>query len=451
MAAEFNDTETNTNLLTTNFDTYTLILQLGCILHTVPSWKDSYTIRVCVFVEYESDVEEEQARVKKLLENLRIKAKVLVMWLSKGNLESYEIIVNGRDMKSPAVDKVLGKEEWWRHLKRSRAKASSSRDIRNMVGRWPNSSFHQGVDPDDKEIKGFGKFFGKSQRHSLKGFSKIASALTMNMRTHKLHPDAINSSGSSDLESDSSPDYSDDEEGSHSPKSDGDPEFNFATRPPVRDHSRRASTGSALADFYGKAPQSDMRRRLVPSSSGPADSTAPSESSAGVFKRPKLEHRSSSPMFSSSAIPDTQISNEEGAGPTISFVSDGGNSSRASSKRPSLANLGHFGRTISFNDLPSKAQHLILNELIRQNSKETAVVFTTLPSPPSGTYKSEQDSLDYLHGLEVSIRRNRMHRQGANLVLGLYRRLTARPLDSLQFFDCYNGAMRSFLKKFSAL
>ena len=38
------------NVLTTNFDTYTLILQLGCILNTVPEWKKSYTLRVAVFV-----------------------------------------------------------------------------------------------------------------------------------------------------------------------------------------------------------------------------------------------------------------------------------------------------------------------------------------------------------------------------------------------------------------
>jgi potassium/chloride transporter 9 len=60
------------NVLTTNFDTYTLILQLGCILHTVPSWKRMYKLRVCVFVEYETDVEEERDRVTTLLRNLRI-------------------------------------------------------------------------------------------------------------------------------------------------------------------------------------------------------------------------------------------------------------------------------------------------------------------------------------------------------------------------------------------
>lgn len=63
IAAEGDDKK---SVLTTNFDTYTLILQLGVILDTVPSWKRAFNVRVCVFVEYESDVEEERARVSSL-------------------------------------------------------------------------------------------------------------------------------------------------------------------------------------------------------------------------------------------------------------------------------------------------------------------------------------------------------------------------------------------------
>jgi solute carrier family 12 (potassium/chloride transporters), member 9 len=56
---------------------------------------------------------------------------------------------------------------------------------------------------------------------------------------------------------------------------------------------------------------------------------------------------------------------------------------------------------LSFNDLPSRAQHLILNELIRQNSEDTAVVFTTLPSPPKGAGDGLEESVAYLSDLEV--------------------------------------------------
>lgn len=90
MSAEGNavgENSTGKDVLTTNFDTYTLILQLGCILHTVPSWRRTYTVRVAVFVEYESDVDEERSRVTTLLRNLRIEAEVLVFWLASGNLK----------------------------------------------------------------------------------------------------------------------------------------------------------------------------------------------------------------------------------------------------------------------------------------------------------------------------------------------------------------------------
>lgn len=62
------------------------------------------------------------------------------------------------------------------------------------------------------------------------------------------------------------------------------------------------------------------------------------------------------------------------------------------------------GIPISFNDLPCRAQHLILNELMRKESDDTAVMFTTLPSPVEGTSKSQEASAAYLADLEVLCR-----------------------------------------------
>lgn len=57
--------------------------------------------------------------------------------------------------------------------------------------------------------------------------------------------------------------------------------------------------------------------------------------------------------------------------------------------------------TISFNELPNKAQYLILNELIRINSSSaTGVVLTALPAPEAGTSIDELKSLRYLEQLE---------------------------------------------------
>jgi solute carrier family 12 (potassium/chloride transporters), member 9 len=138
--------------------------------------------------------------------------------------------------------------------------------------------------------------------------------------------------------------------------------------------------------------------------------------------------RSSSPEnFTFSPIPQVKVSNDD-AGPSIMFadeprpprtrptdVSDpGANHSRPrsiyqrnvdTSSLTGAASASGFPSSasipLSFNDLPSRAQHLILNELITQQSEDTAVVFTTLPAPVEGTYRSESDSLRYISDLEV--------------------------------------------------
>ena len=63
--------------------------------------------------------------------------------------------------------------------------------------------------------------------------------------------------------------------------------------------------------------------------------------------------------------------------------------------------MGYATGLALFNDLPSRAQHLILNELMRQNSGDSAVILTTLPIPEEGTSKSEEASLKYLSDIEV--------------------------------------------------
>ncbi len=81
---------------------------------------------------------------------------------------------------------------------------------------------------------------------------------------------------------------------------------------------------------------------------------------------------------------------EEGRGDDSSS-SSGGGSSYSTQDLP-----------LSFNDLPIRAQHLILNELMRQHSGgETAVLLTTLPIPEEGTCRAEEDSLRYLSDIEV--------------------------------------------------
>ncbi|KAF9356954.1 hypothetical protein BGX26_004495 [Mortierella sp. AD094] len=95
----------------TNFDTYAMVLQMGCILHMVPQWKDDYLLRVMVFVEYKEDVEEEKKRLAALLENLRIPAEVKVMCLDEGDSETYARLVRGEGEASSPIDYQFDADE----------------------------------------------------------------------------------------------------------------------------------------------------------------------------------------------------------------------------------------------------------------------------------------------------------------------------------------------------
>ena len=139
--------------------------------------------------------------------------------------------------------------------------------------------------------------------------------------------------------------------------------------------------------------------------------------------------RATSPTFSADPIPATKTaSDDETGGPSIMFAdqthprhnSDNrqlkfdmntstipGQPSRSiyaksqSPTRSMTTTMSTNSVPISFNNLPCRAQHLILNELISQNSEDAAVVFTTLPAPAEGTWKSESDSMSYITDLEV--------------------------------------------------
>lgn len=150
-----------------------------------------------------------------------------------------------------------------------------------------------------------------------------------------------------------------------------------------------------------------------------------------VKARPGLSRANSQARFSSRLLPETRVTAEGDGGPSVSFApepetrphtrapSPGEGPADFSINIPDLVasyqakaidednddSAGSSGETsglpLSFNDLPARAQYLILNELLRQNSGDSAVIFTTLPIPTEGTCKSEEASLQYLSDVEV--------------------------------------------------
>lgn len=447
MSAELaTDDESKQNVLTTNFDTYTLILQLGCILHTVPSWKKSYKLRVIVFVEYESDVEEERGRVEALLEKLRIEAKVLVFWLACGDLKSYQVIVNGDVSPETAdawdtINSVLKDESWWHDIQRFRESAQG----RNKLGKvaqllgavpsWPGSSFQEGGQrPPSRRFDGLRKLIQNERRRRSIG---SIGGLNLGMQTHRLLDAFVDSQATTSDESCSESEFEayvsdDDDGGSTTPGSKRPATSPSAHEPPelrLGSNEAAAASGMALVDTSPVSEDQNLQQSVASFTTAPEDGDTPTDLPAAL--RPPIPHTNSSNRFSSSPIPEAKVSTEEGAGPSIMFASSPPRSrsrdrDRRSSRSPhahesiyahdspSSSSLSEGGNNkpasgfparasvpLSFNDLPCRAQHLILNELMIRHSKETAVIFTTLPSPVEGTSLDEAASASYVSDMEV--------------------------------------------------
>ncbi|KAJ5681756.1 uncharacterized protein N7477_001696 [Penicillium maclennaniae] len=447
MSAEIGaDNESKKNVLTTNFDTYTLILQLGCILNTVPSWKKTYRLRVAVFVEYETDVEDERGRVEALLDKLRIEAEVLVFWLACGDLKAYRILVNGdtseeMDDVQERVHSVLREEEWWQGVLKTRSPLSTSEDpepVGNETQQLDRSPTWQGPACQDSENRAFHQrvnglrrlIQSTRRRRSVSSFRALGS-VNLGMQTHRLLDafvdyDGDNSSSSSDEDDSDLDPYTSD------PEIDGDDENDNLENAPISGpHSEIPSgpyqpvgvTGDDQSSGVSPStrpkgssepstPPGSIPRQAIPSIITTSDNTSPKSKSP--MPRPAMTRSPSSNRFSSSPIPEAKVNTEEGAGPSIMFAANASpprfqnkldsiyarrpsavSATSASGNDGNNGNSGHSNQTasgfpssasvpLSFNDLPSRAQHLILNELIVQQSSETAVIFTTLPTPVEG-------------------------------------------------------------------
>ncbi|KAK7184041.1 hypothetical protein DPSP01_001317 [Paraphaeosphaeria sporulosa] len=470
------------NVLTTNFDTYTLILQLGCILHTVPSWKRTYKLRVAVFVEYETDVEEERVRVTTLLRNLRIEAEVLVFWLASGSLKMYEIIVNGKngsDFNEAAqdVNDTLDDEEWWADIQRLRSPQDitasqeliQASDLLEAVVNWPTSSFQHGRrESKPKRFAELKRLLRRTKRKTSVGDLERSGA-TIGMHAQRL-PAGLLPDSDSEASSSSDGAFDDYQEeavdtGSSVGMENSLDEYDLDASD-SDDEGRplgllqRAQTTTATKSLpfittkFGirkalwKAPSQEERPTadsVTPLKPHPDATTSDTallttgkvdeslfnghatfrETQPVPVRPPPIRHQSL-PKFTSNPTPRTAVAPEETAGPSIMFV-DTPSPSAARKKDPIASAVAsthlsspssstaplppaasqasgyplHQSIPLSFNDLPCRAQHLILNELIRQHSNDTAVVFTTLPSPVEGTSASEAESVKYISDLEV--------------------------------------------------
>ncbi|KAL6913468.1 hypothetical protein FSST1_011228 [Fusarium sambucinum] len=292
MSAEV--TSDGKSLLTTNFDTYTLILQLGHILHSVQLWKQVYTLRVMVFVEYESEVHEEHARVLALLEKLRIDAQVNVFCLSSGELNTYEIIVNGvsHDIDwEIVVNDTLRNEEWWDDVQMYRGRAdnmSSTQELDQLEQIYDSTSGRPGLYNPHEEIYERRRASTTDvpelpRRPAIRMLSKMG--VSMGIHTHHLPDDAIDETSSEDDETEYSPtDLIEDEEMGYSSVLEQDANDEASIGPSDSVHQPLLAGGDShdedgrvRGDFwerFGRRPKSDTVGDTVGTSYGTMSSSA---------------------------------------------------------------------------------------------------------------------------------------------------------------------------------
>lgn len=181
-------------------------------------------MRVCVFVEYEEEIDPERARVNKLLEKLRIQAEVLVFWLASGDLPVYEKIVSGQPVDLGTdflVEDALKGEEWWDELKvlRARHQFHGSQELDTLANFVESTAGRPGMFNPHNDAEDFGARHGMGRPHlaelpkrpTVSALARLG--VNMGIHTANLLPTVFDSGSDarSDSSSDSGGDTSDDD------------------------------------------------------------------------------------------------------------------------------------------------------------------------------------------------------------------------------------------------
>ncbi|AET38017.1 Vhc1p Ecym_2271 [Eremothecium cymbalariae DBVPG len=330
-------------IVTTNFDTYTLILQLGAILVTVPDWKRNQKLRVIVFVESENERADEKKRITNLLSILRIEAETLVLALDQFRV--YNTIVKGDSAHFDHVNDVLKDDDWWNELVEARKVHKVSHVLK----------------VSNRERVSVPESATMSSGYNISRLQRLGIPLTMN--TNIPVPDQPSLF------------YDSDEEGISD-------FLDLSTSLLSLDHEEIAkSPRRALKTVKSKSKFRDDR-----------------------------SVRSLLPVFSSDAIPKTRII-EDSTGEHPSLIPIVDKADDPNSRRRDIRSTLSSCQTndcvseeiveVKFNNIPSRAQHLIMNDMMMQVSGKSHLIFSTLPIPALGTHNNKDASLQYVEDLDL--------------------------------------------------
>lgn len=401
--------------------TYTMILQLATILNMVQQWRKQYRLRVVCFVEHPEDIPEEQKRVVTLLENLRIKAQLLVICLSGNDttnvgvvgesfVSSYTAITQGLEGVNNLVDALVVETEWWQNTWKSKSCAT------------------------------------KDKRHGSMDML-IPKAIKCATSRQTKHPGSTQTVAEAEDSQSSDNDTELDVPANATNRLSQSP-FRVADIAPFDQFERRYSPPQLLTRFASVPNSVTMRVNLPAATSNAGDhydsSLSSSDECYSSDDDTDEDQPSDTKMFSdftsrltepvlgaigfgkSKATDDlpTYQSTESGLGQLLNnwranppnmaethvsipsdSVQDYGSINRTETAPRAFPSVKPTEKKIEFNDLQSRAQHVIINELMRRVSppERTAVIFSALPAPLNGTHKQEQDAVSYIENLEVLV------------------------------------------------
>jgi potassium/chloride transporter 9 len=403
----------------------TLILQLGHILHSVQVWKQVYTLRVMVFVEYESEVHEEHARVLALLEKLRIDAEVNVFCLSSGDLNTYEIIVNGvsHDIDwEIVVNDTLRNEEWWDDVQMYRGRAdnmSSTQELDQLEQIYDSTSGRPGLYNPHEEIYERRRASTTDvpelpRRPAIRMLSKMG--VSMGIHTHHLPDDALDETSSEDDETEDSPtDLIEDEEMGYSSVLEHDANDEASIGPSDSVHQpllvggdSHDEDGRVRGDFwerFGRRPKSDTVADTVGTSYGTMSSSATVKGVGGAQTSQQTDERPHQSSTDSAPADIPSLVSRDSLGPTAAYSrtrpaspsrEDTVRPYRGGTTTPGRPTLSRQSSAVKFSSRPVPETKIVASEAEGSTISFAPPSSTDSETPKAGPYRpsySRQSSL----------------------------------------------------------
>ncbi|KAG0684522.1 hypothetical protein C6P42_001664 [Pichia californica] len=431
--------DSDEGILTTNFDTCTLILQMGAILNTVPNWKHSHIIRVVVFVEFEKDVNEEFIRVKKLLEILRMQeAKIEVICFENGGLKIYDYISHGNEEFiefgiKKRINELLKEDEWWNNVCKIRGKEI---DIYgDGDGNNSNNRMSLSVPNNNNRNNNYKIMHGmNSRRMTMNKINQLGISFgSMNFQTNKFSNKELNnifnkrddditdiSRSNSDLESIES-------EFERERDNNENNTLNDSNKRPIFLHMksnnslRRMKKSAFTAE---RLPNSTIKENAEGNEASIMFDGEIEE--GGKVKNKKIKNNEEGKVNEEMGIKGEEALVDEDSGEEGNEGNEGNedgnetdnennnieneneNENNDNRSIESEFNIGEEVNeaaegefVVKFEDMTRRCQFMVLNEMMVKQSKDTDLIFTTLPIPEVGLHHNEVESVDYVVDLEV--------------------------------------------------